>query len=151
MFWCVLFRVPTKSILYCTCIKLRSPERRVHVCTCVPTNTTCKIISNKIFNPNSNIPASQHACRYFVLNSTFPRFSRIVQLYYSYLVNCGNSRREPMQKKTTVIIFALVLLLLLRTTHTLYNDDVDIFLQTSYINERDHTKVIAYSKKYLNN
>ena len=45
----------------------------------------------------------------------------------------------------------LVLLLLLRTTHTLYNDDVDIFLQTSYINERDHTKVIAYSKKYLNN
>ena len=24
-------------------------------------------------------------------------------------------------------------------------------LQTSYINERDHTKVIAYSKKYFNN
>ena len=55
-----------------------------------------------------------------------------------------------MQKKTTVIIRTIIVKGL-RTTHTLYNDDVDIFLQTSYINERDHTKVIAYSKKYLNN
>ena len=64
------------------------------------------------------------------------------------------AEESQCKKKQQLLLFLqllVLLLLLLRTTHTLYNDDVDIFLQTSYINERDHTKVIAYSKKYLNN